>query len=130
MEPNLPSGPGLLGALLGFLFNIAVPIALFVWGRSVARKRAGRAWRLASYMPLAAAIAPMVGVFFTVLGLIHAFGAVATADPSSKARVLSEGIATAMWSTAIGLGVAIVFYVASVVTFAVGELQAPRVPPP
>lgn len=130
MEPNMPNVPGIVGALLGFLFNIAVPLGLFVWGRSVARKRGGRRWRLASYLPLVAALAPMVGVFFTVLALIHTFGAVASADPSTKARLLAEGIATAMWSTAIGTGVAVVVYIASVVTFAIGELQQPRANPP
>lgn len=130
MEPNVSNGPALLGALLGFLFNIALPLGLFVWGRSVARKLGGRAWRQASYLPLGAAIAPMIGVFFTVLGLIHAFDAAATADPSTKAHVLSTGIATAMWSTAIGTGGGIVIYIASIVTFAVGELQSRHEHPP
>jgi hypothetical protein len=126
METNLDTGPGLVGAVIGFLFNIAVPFGLFAWGRSVAKRRGGRGWRLASYLPLVAALASMVGVFLTVLGLIQAFGAVAQIDPSSKARVLSEGIATAMWSTAIGMGLSIALYIASVVTFAAGELTKPR----
>jgi len=97
-----------------------------IWGRSVAKKRGGRGWLLASYLPLLAATASMVGVFFTIVGLIRAFGAVAHADPSSKATLLAEGIATAMWATALGVGVSLVLYVASIVTFAVGELTARR----
>lgn len=126
METNLDTGPGLVGGMIGFLLNIAVPIALFAWGRSVANRRGGRGWRLASYLPLVAALASMVGVFLTVLGLMRAFGATASTDAASKATVLSEGIATAMWGTAIGMGLSIALYVASVVTFAVGELTKPR----
>lgn len=124
MEPSLSGGANLLGAAVGLLVHVAVPVALVIWGRSVARKRGGRGWLLVSYLPLLAAMASTVGVLFTIVGLIRAFEAVAHADPASKATLLAEGIATAMWATAIGIGVSILLYVASIVAFAVGELTA------
>ena len=71
---------------------------------------------------------PLIGLLGTVIGLIEAFGAVSQTDASSRATVLAAGIATAMWSTAIGMGISIVLYVISVVTFAVGELTRPAAP--
>jgi hypothetical protein len=128
VDSDLSSGANLLSAAIGLLVQVAVPVALVLWGRSVAKKRGGRGWLLASYLPAVAAIASTVGVFFTIVGLIRAFGAVAHADPSSKATLLSEGIATAMWATALGVGASIVLYAASIVIFAVGELTARREP--
>ena len=127
----MTEGPGLVGGAIGFLVNIAIPLALFAWGRSVANRRGGRGWRVASYLPLVAALASLVGFFFTIVGLIGAFEAVSDTDAASRATVLSQGIATAMWATAIGMGLSIVLYVASIVVFAVGELTKPAaVTPP
>lgn len=111
---------------IGLLMNLVFPLVLFAWGRSVAKRRGGRSWRLASYMPLIAVISSMLGFLLTVFGLIRSFGAVASVDPSQKAAQLSAGIAMAMWATAIGLGISVVLYIASIVTFAIGELTKPR----
>jgi biopolymer transport protein ExbB len=65
-------------------------------------KRVGSLWSLAN-------IATLIGLLGTVVGLIHTFGAVS--DPNLSAadrqRILANGIAEAMYNTAIGLGIAV-----------------------
>lgn len=60
------------------------------------------------YLALTANLAMLSGLFGTVTGLIVAFGAVAGADPSSKATMLAKGISEAMNCTAFGLISAII----------------------
>ncbi len=60
-----------------------------------------------SYLALLANIATLLGLLGTIAGLIAAFGAVANADLSQKATLLSQSIAVAMNTTAFGLIVAI-----------------------
>jgi len=52
-------------------------------------------------------IATLLGLLGTVSGLIMAFNAVANVAPAEKATMLSNGISTAMLTTAFGLVVAI-----------------------
>ena len=52
-------------------------------------------------------VATLCGLLRTVTGLIIAFKAVATADPATKAAMLTKGISEAMNTTAFGLVVAI-----------------------
>jgi biopolymer transport protein ExbB/TolQ len=118
-----------LGGLLGFVVHIGLVYALVAWGRRIARERNTRAWWIASYLPIAAFLASQLGLLGTVHGLIDAFGAVGNTDPSHRAEVLSQGIAEAMWSTAIGLGVALVLYVGSIGAFlyaTYGKKPTPR----
>ncbi len=60
------------------------------------------------YLALLANLAMLSGLLGTVSGLITAFGAVANADPASKATLLAKGISEAMNCTAFGLLAAIV----------------------
>ncbi len=62
------------------------------------------------YLALYANLAMLSGLFGTIIGLIKSFGAVGaeSVDPSSKARLLAEGISEAMNCTAFGLFSAIV----------------------
>lgn len=55
------------------------------------------------YVATLANIATLLGLLGTIMGLIDAFTAVATADPSEKAAMLSSSISTAMNTTAFGL---------------------------
>lgn len=55
------------------------------------------------YLGLIANISTLVGLLGTIYGLIQSFSAVATADPSSKAKLLALGISKAMNTTAFGL---------------------------
>ena len=60
-----------------------------------------------NYLQLVANISTLFGLLGTIQGLISSFGAVSAADPSEKAALLASGIATAMNTTAFGLGTAI-----------------------
>jgi biopolymer transport protein ExbB len=59
------------------------------------------------YLATLANIATLLGLLGTIIGLIEAFSAVANADPSEKAALLSRSISVAMNTTAFGLIVAI-----------------------
>lgn len=59
------------------------------------------------YLATFANIATLLGLLGTIIGLIQAFTAVASADPSQKAELLSQSISVAMNTTAFGLIVAI-----------------------
>lgn len=59
------------------------------------------------YLATFANIATLLGLLGTIVGLIEAFTAVASADPADKANLLSASISVAMNTTAFGLIVAI-----------------------
>jgi biopolymer transport protein ExbB/TolQ len=64
------------------------------------------------YLSALANIGLLVGLLGTILALIHAFGAVASANPAEKAALLALAISEAMNNTASGLFVAIVLLLA------------------
>jgi biopolymer transport protein ExbB/TolQ len=55
------------------------------------------------YIATFANLATLLGLLGTVIGLIHAFGAVASVNPAEKANLLSASISVAMNCTAFGL---------------------------
>jgi biopolymer transport protein ExbB len=59
------------------------------------------------YLSTLANISTLLGLLGTIIGLIAAFTAVASADPSQKASLLSQSISVAMNTTAFGLMAAI-----------------------
>ncbi|MDF1643051.1 MAG: MotA/TolQ/ExbB proton channel family protein [Pseudomonadales bacterium] len=59
------------------------------------------------YLATLANVATLLGLLGTIIGLIAAFTAVANADPSEKASLLSQSISVAMNTTAFGLITAI-----------------------
>jgi biopolymer transport protein ExbB len=63
--------------------------------------------RRTHYLATFANIATLMGLLGTVMGLIEAFTAVASVNPSEKASMLSSSISVAMNATAFGLVVAI-----------------------
>ena len=67
-----------------------------------AEKRVGALWSLAN-------ISTLIGLLGTVSGLIATFSAIAAPGLSQadKQRMLSNGIAEAMYNTALGLGIAV-----------------------
>jgi len=71
--------------------------------------------RRAMWLPLLANIGTLLGLLGTVMGLIQAFAAVATAAPDQKQAMLSASIAIAMNTTAFGLIVAIPSLVANTI---------------
>jgi biopolymer transport protein ExbB/TolQ len=72
-------------------------------------KRIGTLWSLAN-------IATLIGLIGTVSGLIGTFGAISAQGLSQadKQRLLSNGIAEAMYNTAFGLGIAVICMIAHV----------------
>jgi biopolymer transport protein ExbB/TolQ len=59
------------------------------------------------YIATFANLATLLGLLGTVMGLIAAFGAVATVNPAEKANLLSKSISVAMNCTAFGLMTAV-----------------------
>jgi len=74
-----------------------------------AEKRVGALWSLAN-------ISTLIGLLGTVSGLIATFSAIAAPGLSQadKQRMLSNGIAEAMYNTAFGLGIAVICMIAHV----------------
>lgn len=66
-----------------------------------------------SYLALIGTVAPMLGLMGTVQGMIASFDKIAQSAVSPKPSELAEGISTALFTTLIGLGIAIpamIFY--------------------
>jgi biopolymer transport protein ExbB/TolQ len=63
------------------------------------------------YLQLVANLSTLFGLLGTIQGLIQSFAAISAADPAQKAEVLSSGIAIAMYTTAMGLGSAIIIMI-------------------
>ncbi len=60
-----------------------------------------------SYMALIGTISPMVGLLGTVQGMIAAFSVIASSASAPKPSLLAEGISTALFTTLVGLVIAI-----------------------
>ena len=60
-----------------------------------------------SYLALIGNLAPMVGLFGTVVGMIDSFQAIASGGAAPSPQKLAEGIATALFTTEIGLSIAL-----------------------
>lgn len=59
------------------------------------------------YLSMLANVATLLGLLGTIHGLILSFQAVAQADPAMKQQMLANGISVSMYTTALGLAVAI-----------------------
>jgi len=62
---------------------------------------------LLSYMALIGNLSPMIGLFGTVHGMISSFQVIALGGASPKPAELASGISTALFTTLIGLAIAI-----------------------
>ncbi len=60
-----------------------------------------------SYLALIGTISPMMGLFGTVHGMIGSFQVIASSDTTPKAQDLAVGISTALFTTLVGLAIAI-----------------------
>ena len=60
-----------------------------------------------SYMALIGTISPMIGLFGTVYGMIKSFSVIANSLTQPKPAELAEGISTALFTTLVGLAIAI-----------------------
>jgi biopolymer transport protein ExbB len=59
------------------------------------------------YMALIGTISPMVGLFGTVDGMIRSFSEIARGGQTPKPALLAQGISTALFTTLVGLAIAI-----------------------
>lgn len=59
------------------------------------------------YLALIGNLAPMIGLFGTVVGMIASFQAIANGGAAPSPQKLAEGIATALFTTEIGLAIAL-----------------------
>lgn len=59
-----------------------------------------------NYLNLCGQIAPMLGLLGTVTGMVRAFGGLAEAGPA-RDRMLAEAISGALWTTVVGLLIAV-----------------------
>jgi len=73
----------------------------------IARIELASLWQNISYLSDIVAVAPLLGLLGTVLGMIQAFHAVPLQSASMKTTLLAAGISKAMVATASGLVVAI-----------------------
>lgn len=60
-----------------------------------------------NYLATIANVATLLGLFGTILGMIHSFEAIGSASAQQRSSLLAAGISTAMNATLMGLGVAI-----------------------
>ncbi len=60
-----------------------------------------------SYIALIGTISPMIGLFGTVHGMIKSFNVIANSSTTPKPADLAKGISTALFTTLIGLAIAI-----------------------
>ena len=60
-----------------------------------------------SYMALIGTLSPMIGLFGTVHGMINSFSVIANSPTTPKPSELAKGISTALFTTLIGLLIAI-----------------------
>lgn len=60
-----------------------------------------------SYLSLIGGLAPMVGLLGTVHGMIMSFEVIASSDTTPKPSMLAQGVSTALFTTLVGLLVAI-----------------------
>ncbi len=60
-----------------------------------------------SYMALIGTLSPMIGLFGTVHGMINSFSVIADSPTTPAPATLAEGISTALFTTLLGLAIAI-----------------------
>ena len=60
-----------------------------------------------SYLGLIGVVSPMVGLFGTVHGMIMSFQVIASSNTTPKPSELAKGVSTALFTTIVGLAIAI-----------------------
>lgn len=68
----------------------------------------GRLFRKVEYMNILGNLGPLMGLLGTVLGMIYAFGSLASGGGEADAAGLARGISLALVNTLFGLGLAVV----------------------
>lgn len=60
-----------------------------------------------NYLNICGQIAPMLGLMGTVTGMVAAFAGLANTTGAAKAKMLAQSISTALWTTCVGLIIAV-----------------------
>lgn len=114
---------GLLGGVVGLLVHTAVAIGLAYWARRALAERL-TLQRVALACVALAFFAVPIGLFITIMQLVDAFGAVAHAEASERAALLSASISNAMTATAIGMVATMIGYGGAIGLCAFGTITA------
>ncbi|MFN4158026.1 MAG: MotA/TolQ/ExbB proton channel family protein [Gemmobacter sp.] len=93
-------------------------------GRQAALAELGRIGRWMRGLEAAVQAAPMLGLLGTVIGMIEAFSRLAESTGGVDPAALAGGIWTALSTTAVGLGIALVFY--AIAIWLEGRIDAER----
>ena len=75
--------------------------------QDVEQEEAMRLEHQLGYLALIGNLAPMIGLFGTVVGMIASFQAIAAGGAAPSPQKLAEGIATALFTTELGLAIAL-----------------------
>ena len=75
--------------------------------RDVEQEETMRLEHQLGYLALIGNLAPMIGLFGTVVGMIASFQAIASGGSAPSPQKLAEGIATALFTTELGLAIAL-----------------------
>lgn len=101
--------PGVIqeqGHTQGALSTTQLEALKMVLGKEVAAERDNAA-RYVSWLATIGATSPLLGLFGTVLGVMHAFIGISSRGGSSNLGAVAPGIAEALITTLVGLGAAI-----------------------
>lgn len=110
----------------GFVVQVLIVAALHAWGRWVAARQGGVAWRRATSMPWVALGLGSIGAAIGVGFAVRTFAAIGSVDPAEKATRLADGISRAMSYSAPFLLGSWALYLASLIAFLIGSVRAPR----
>lgn len=114
----------LLLGVIALSTALVVPLALFFWGRRVAKKHPQVAgYQVVSWFPLAAIAVGGTGIVLTVVKLVGTFRVLGSVPASEKSALLSTGIAEAMTSTAWTAPIALLAMLVSFVVFLTGSAR-------
>lgn len=100
-------------SMLGYVVNTALLQAPNGFGameralEEALEERSAKLYRKTEYLNIIGAIAPMLGLFGTVVGMILLFSAIHAADTFPRAQVVADNVAVALVATFWGLAVAI-----------------------
>ena len=105
------------------VMHAAVAIALYSWAGRVAARQETRFYRRARALPMVALALALTGIATSVALLVRAFGAVAVADPATKATQLAQSISMAMNCSALFLLATALCYLSSLAISIVGTVR-------
>ncbi|NOY80017.1 MAG: MotA/TolQ/ExbB proton channel family protein [Kiritimatiellaeota bacterium] len=74
---------------------------------STADMESERLMQRVNFLNLCGQIAPMLGLMGTVTGMVRAFASLGGAAGAARAKLLAMSISTALWTTAVGLLIAV-----------------------